>query len=397
MEFGIQNKDTADRAKARLQARIEEGKKQMAATLKKIEQHIPSDFLVPCKKAEFEVKEGRVRIGWDIDNEVESIGAPNSWNESYINVHQHALGQLYEKSQIPKVYADRLLTEDPELLVTNLEQRYGKQEGKKYLARVVGDKLLGWLSDSYGRYDAQPMVESFLMECKRFDAVPVEARHLETRVYLKMLLPRIFEPIPNEVLAFGARISTSDFGDGALDVRLFIERVMCSNGAMGEEMFRKIHLGAKLTAENFSTDTLEKQASMLASAARDVVHNIFDENHLRARLEMVKQAHDRMIPVKDTLEAMRRNSKITKAEVARIIEMLSVSDVQLLPPVATLPQKGETSAYRLANAFGLLAHDEDTDGYRAMDLEQIAGEIMGIVKNNKVKKEEVEEAEVASV
>jgi hypothetical protein len=382
--YEVANAVAAQRARQKIQDRITKGAAQVESVLYKVQQAIPADYLVPHNRMRFGLKSfGTAGQRPTIDLFSVSEGANEELIGSF-EIHPHALDQLAERVDIPKKYMDKLLVENPQLLNRNLLERYqDNRTGKKYLARVVEGKLLGWLSDSFGRFDSRPLLEAFGEACKPFGMRPVEAQHLDTRMYVKMLMPFVFEPVPNEVLAYGIQFRTSDYGDGALDIRAFIERVWCTNDAMCEEVMRRVHIGAKLTHENFSEETLKKQTEMLVSATKDVVRSILDGEAVTAKMELIRAASEKQIHIKDTLDAMRKKSKITVQETDRIREILTTSDVELLPQVTGLPEKGHTTAYRLGQAFGLMARDTELDGRRAMDFEQLAGELIGFKKGKK--------------
>lgn len=374
--YAVASAEAAAKAKTKLLTRFDAGKAMLGAALQSVEDSIPEDALVPNDNIIFDLSEGKISVGFKPNKTAQP--------EKFLGIHDHAFGQLLEKADIPKKYADRLLEENPALLLTNLRSRYTEDKlGKKYLSRAVGGEIRGWLSDSYGRYDVKPMVESFLNTCMAFGAVPVDSRNLPTRFFLKMMIPIVYEPVPNEVLAFGIQFRSSDFGDGAYEIRGFLSRVWCTNDAMTEDCLRQVHLGPKLTAANFSHETLEKQTAMLASATKDTVNGILKPANIEKRLLLIKSADESQISIEQALHRMRSNRELTKAEAERVQEILTTSDTEVLPPVREKPKKGHTSLYRFANAFSALANEEDVDRSRAMDFENLAGKVMGLQSANK--------------
>ena len=367
--YAVASAESAEKARQKLTARFAEGKMLLGSALKSVDDNIPEDALVPAPKVKFDFSEGKLAV---------------DYSGKFLGVHSNAYTQLLEKSDIPKKYADRLLEENPELLVRNLTDRFHKDKSTKtYLSRAVNGEVRGWLSDSYACYDVKPMVEAFLTTCMAYNAVPVQARDLATRFFLKMMIPIIYEPIPDEILVFGAQFKSSDYGDGAYDIRGFISRVGCTNDMMTEDCLRQVHLGAKLTAENFSQETLKLQAETLASATKDTVKGLFKPANIERRLVAIKAADAEQIKIGEVLDRMRRNGDITKGEAERTQELLTTSDVEVLPPVRTKPKKGCTSLYRFANAFSALANEDEVDPVRAMDFENIAGKLLGIQLSKK--------------
>jgi hypothetical protein len=202
---------------------------------------------------------------------------------------------------------------------------------------------------------------------------------LPTKFFLKMMLPQVFEPVPNEVLGVGAVMRSSDFGDGAFSLKLFIERVVCTNGMIAEEALRKVHLGARLDDLEFSAETHRLDTQTLASATRDVVRSLFMPESVEAKMALIKAADEQEINIGKTIEAMRKQSKLSKAEAERCSELYKTPDIEMLPPVRSSNgrlRRGMGSSYRLANAIGLVAHEADRG--RALELEELAGHVAGL-------------------
>ena len=77
-------------------------------------------------------------------------------------------------------------------------------------------------------------------------------------------------------MAFGARLSTSDYGDGALELRAFLMQGVCLNGMCRNSVMRQVHLGARLPENmGISQHTYELDTKTQASAIRDLTKSIF--------------------------------------------------------------------------------------------------------------------------
>ena len=357
----------AARARQRLEERFAQGRQVVDAVLDKVERSIPVDHLVPSPLVEFLPANKSVVLRF-----------PKT--ERALSVHPHALGQLAERADIPSRYIATLQEEDPALLALNFTHRYRQQAGTKYLARAVDGNLRGWLSASYKRFNAAPLVGAFLDAAVKLGAVPIDGQQLDTKVFVKVLLGRVFEPVPNEVLGIGALLRSSDFGDGAYSIALYVERLICLNGAIAENLLRKVHLGSRLDDLEYSNRTHELDTETLTSATRDVVRNLFEPRSIEAKLVAIREANGREINIKSTVDALRSRAALTKAEAERSLELYSTADVELLPPVhignGGRPKRGIGTAYRLGNVFGLLA--QEADAGRALELQDLAGQTMGL-------------------
>lgn len=138
-----------------------------------------------------------------------------------------------------------------------------------------GAQVRGVLSDSYRRIDSQSTLIAFLEEAKRQGAVICDAYMSDTKVWAETILPAPLT-IPTAknghvVIFMGARFSTSDYGDGALDMRAFLLNGVCLNGMVRESVWKQIHLGAKLPGNlRLSDRTYELDTQATVSAVRDL-------------------------------------------------------------------------------------------------------------------------------
>lgn len=354
--------EAAKRVRQKLEQRLADGARNVEAVLDQVARAVPDDYLVPAAQAAFPVVNDKLRLELASDRYA---------------IHDHALGQLAQRVEIPAAYIHLLAEQQPELLALNLAERYRhNQNGTRYLARIVDGELRGWLSSKFKRIDSQPIIAAFVQAATSFGAVPVEGHCLDTKVSLKWMLPQVFEPIPDEVLGVGVHLRNSDFGDGALSIRLFIERIVCTNGMTCEEGLRKVHLGARLDDLEFSAETQQLELRTLVSATRDVVGSLFAPDAISGKMALIAEANRRQIPIKQTIEALRLRSRLTKAEAGQCLELATVNDVELLPPLRERPKRGHTTAWRLANVLGALAHEAEPA--RALELQDLAGQLSGV-------------------
>ncbi|MFH1810000.1 MAG: hypothetical protein ABIJ09_14740 [Pseudomonadota bacterium] len=355
------NSLAAARARARLVARFEEGRRRLPNIIQALDENVPDDYLVVGSAIEFGVDNGQLRAGFA---------------HRAHSVHGHALAQLAQRVDIPKAYIDLLATQQPELLAHNLQQRYAQGNGARFLARVVEGQVRGWLSSKFKRLDSGPVAVAFMAAARELGAVPVAGQVLDTKISLKWMLPVVYEPIANEVLAVGLHLRNSDYGDGALSICFYIERVWCTNGMSVEEGLRKVHLGARLDDVAISDDTRELEMKTLVSATRDVVTNLLTPEMIAGKMALIAEADAKQVPLKQTLEDLRKRARLSKAETERCTELAAVDDVELLPPVRIKPKHGYTSAWRLAHVVSALANESVPE--RALELQDLAGQLAGI-------------------
>jgi hypothetical protein len=201
----------------------------------------------------------------------------------------------------------------------------------------------------------------------------------DTRIMLESLFPQPIE-IQTELngtiyLAFGTRLSSSDYGDGALELRSFILQGVCLNGAVRESVLRAIHLGAKLPNNiGLSQETYELDSKTTASAIRDLTRNLYGHEVIKNRMLEVKAATGLTVDPGKELKNMVALQKLLKGESEEIGQLLMRNN-----PADGL--QGESTLWKLTQGITAYANREDISDRRRMELQEIAGDLFNRVKN----------------
>jgi hypothetical protein len=194
----------------------------------------------------------------------------------------------------------------------------------------------------------------------------------DTRAFLSMLRAEVVEIGPGEFVALGTELRASDYGRGALEFALMVVRLLCSNGMIGMDLLRKVHLGRRFDAAAFgggdvielSTRTVELDSRTIRSALEDAVRG--SQRYTDALVRSVRdRAANRGLPLPDALASLTRRG-LRKDVVEKVKTMYE----QPLP-VEAVPQ--EPGAWRFANVLSLLANG--TSGDAAKDLQEAAFEV----------------------
>ena len=188
----------AARYRAILQRQIDEGAKRAADVITTIERDQPRDQIVRARAAGFDVAPThgiRVRVADD-------------WYQPT----DFALGQIAGRAGVPLQYLRELAAPQSapwqhQLASEILGQHHGNAGDVRVLVRSVRGQLRGWVSDKYRRLDSRPLVDALASEARSAGAVPIDGVATETRVAIKVILPRILEPIPGEFLVYGGEWS----------------------------------------------------------------------------------------------------------------------------------------------------------------------------------------------
>jgi hypothetical protein len=349
---------TDGKAREILEGKIEAGRKSAMDLFERVHRDAPRDTIAKGKSLSFANK--------GTSDKVEIFYGDN---RSFI--HQHALSQLATRAGVPSTYLAELAGSSEiwkrDLAAEVLNQHYGKgTPDQRYLLRAVDGQVRGFLSDRYRRLDSRPLVTAFAEECRKVGAVPVDGTCSDTRVALKALLPRIYEPVPGEVLAFGIEWANSDFGNGKHAVRAFMMRVWCLNGATMENALNQVHLGRQLSDDiELSARTYELDTRTSISALKDVVAGTLSPRKVEQLCEGIKKAHAEKVDWKNVNGGLAK--KLLKGELQAAKAAFDSPDVYNLP--------AGNSMWRVSNAISWIAGStEDAD--RKLELQRLAGELV---------------------
>lgn len=351
--------DAARHARGILGDLIAKGRDSATSVIEKISQEVPTDHIVRASAVGFDLAEGQP---------VMALPAGDAPAE-VLSISKHAMQQLCTRANLPQAFATYLQSEEAapwgrELLAHNLRECFTHLPGK-YLARSYDGQLRGFLSDSYRRLDSRPLIEAFAQACQSVGAVPVQGYATDAKVAIKAMLPTIYEPVPNEVMAFGLCWENSDYGHGPHSLRVFCLRLWCTNYAIADECFRQVHLGKRLAEDmRYSRRTYELDMRTVASAVQDVVSSTLSADRLAAYCEAIKSAASEVIDIKSAVTRMR---SLTKSESEAVVKTCESDDLRVLPD-------GQTR-WRLSNAISWVAGTVE-DAERKLELQKVAGAVL---------------------
>jgi hypothetical protein len=363
----------AENVRKRFEASIYAGKHEAQRMLEQIDREVPADQLLPSAAMRFVPAANGVEV---------LIGG-----ETQERIHDHALRQFCQRGAFNLKYG-RQLTDMAsaagaeknakpgagdwarELLAHNLNELYtrGPGAGKRYLKRSVDSEVRGWLSDRYRRLDCRPLLSSFHeLAIRQAGAVPMRAYSLPTKVALRVVLPVIFEPIPNQPMLYGLEWANSDFGHGGHTLRAFIHQPWCTNEATRDDILREVHRGGQLSEDfSYSKKTYELDQATSESALRDTIKGLLAPASVDATMAVLKQAHEEKLDPKKIPVMLKQ---LRKSEIEQVTEIFTSADIENLSP-------GQ-NRWRLSNAISFLA-TETEDKYRALELERMSGKIAGL-------------------
>lgn len=346
--------DAAKKFQVKIEEMIHASVSRVERVIEQVENDVPEDMIVAGHTLRFAA-----------DEDTLLILPPHSGS---LSIHKHALGQLASRVKIKNFYTvvNELSSKGDwgRLLVAhNLNEVYAHLNGDRFLLRSVRGELRGFLGDQFRRLDSRPLLEAFVGAIARFGARPVDGFALQTKMNVRAILPMIFEPFPGEIMAFGAQLTDSDFGDSKLAMSGFVLRMWCTNLATTEDVLSQVHLGRKLSdAVEFSDRTLQLDTQAMASAINDVAGHVLSPVAVNRYLDLVRKANDEKIEPTQIHSWAKKN--LTKAETEKAVEKFTSPDVEMLPP-------GQTR-WRWSNALSWLANETE-DEHRKLELQDFAG------------------------
>lgn len=352
------------------------------------------DYVVQARGVQFEVQDG------DDGNPLGLVSlipdGTRLGSKLALPITHTAHAQLADTLGIPKVYYDRMLVEDVDLLATNVNH-WAQRDDRNRLLRTIdyGDGrpvLRAWLSD---RYRALDNVDLFFGAIKTGWEAGAEVSRVnltDDKFELRMLHREWREGLSypengrgpvygldgghrigrraDSVFLPGIYLGNSETGRGGLTVRPFLLDMVCSNGLVGEASFSQVHLGGRLEAGYLSRETVGLKDQVLWAEVRDLVRATFDEERFRRMVRALGQTTAEVLadPVQAVSDVAVRYNLPDADRQAILNELISPGHDR---------DPGRT-VFGLISAITERARTyQATDPDRATGYEEIAGDLVG--------------------
>lgn len=296
------------------------------------------------------------------------------FNEEDYYLHKHPVGQLAERLAIPGQYLKSLVfgNDEQRFLAAIILNKHSEWTNRnRVLIRTVGEEVRGVLSDKYRRLNSHRIVAGFLEEAINQGAALADGHFTDTKLFVETLLPKpIIFPTPKNgdvAIAYGARLSTSDYGDGALDMRVFMMQGACLNGMVRESVVREVHLGKRLPESlEFSERTYELDTQATTSAIRDCTQNLFNVSQIEKSMREIQAASAEEVDIVKELRNLQKNN-LTKNEAEKVQAVL----LENRPDDGIT---GESTLWKLVQ--GITAVSREMEPERQRELQEIGGRLM---------------------
>lgn len=304
-----------------------------------------------------------------------------SMPEGNFNLHGNAISQISEKMGVPAKYLRELAMGDEwqrHLCATILNEHSGWTQRTRVLIRAVGTEVRGVLSDSYRRLNSVDILTAFIQEAGVQGAVMSDAYMNDTKVWCETILPTPIE-IPTRkngivTIFAGARFSTSDYGNGSVDMRSFLLNGACLNGMVRESVMRQVHLGSRLPDSiALSQKTYELDTRTTVSAIKDLTKGLYSRDNIMEKAVEIQGASEIDVDFDKELKGLVQRGALLKNE-GREVEKLLMNNN---------PDDGVTGGATLWKLTqGITAFAREQEPERSRELHEISGQLLNRVKLN---------------
>lgn len=341
------------------------------------------DLLADTRKMSASVEDGKVLV---------NVDRPDGSAQTFV-LNDYCLGQVSNDLTIPKRYFDRMRSDAPDLLVTNVNHWLAHEPNRRMLRGYkpnLGEQYgigRAFVSSGYKRLDYIEIARRIFPVFKDVPGLTFQAAQItDTKLYLRAVLPSLqfdvnpdFRPVghvPGEyvkatdglsvgdILQAGIEIRNSEVGAGQLEINPFVFRLVCLNGMVVRSYgTQRRHVGKRISDEEFyADDTRAADDNAFWLQARDDAKSVLDT----VRFEEIARSlgekiHGEKIaaPVAATTELAQRFS-LTEAERDAVLRELTTA--------GDLSQWGALNAVTAA-AKGVESFD------RQVELEEIGWDI----------------------
>lgn len=279
------------------------------------------------------------------------------------HVKDIAHSQIGQHLEIPAKYYNRMRSESPELLATNVNHWFHSNPSQR-MFRTLDGSLRAFLSNKYRRIDNAEIAETVLPILAEMPEVLIESCEItDSRMYIKAVNPRITtEVTKGDIVQSGIIISNSEVGQGSVNISPLVYRLVCSNGMIAQDdAVRKYHVGRAGEADSdfsiFRNETIEADDKAFLMKVEDAVRAAANQERFERIVGKLRESTE---------------VKIEPVNVPKVVELASKPFNLTLKEsegiLGHLIQGGDFSKYGLANA--VTRHAQDVDSYdRSTELE----------------------------
>ena len=324
------------------------------------------DFITPVKTLEM------VLVPEQVGDRV--IQQPNLVIEGQgtFGIRQTAHDQVGGHLVIPSKYYDRMLRDQPQLLVDNVNTWLRTADNNR-MVRTLGGSARAFLSDRYNRIENEEIANVALPILADIPGVQIVSSEVtERRMYIQAVTPRLEAEVKKgDVVQAGVVISNSEIGYGSVSISELDWRLWCLNGAISEKLLRAYHVGRQIddNAALWADDTRKADDTAVLKKVRDMVRAAVDETRFNIRIEKMRNLVG--IEMKATTDPARA--------VEVLAQKVKATDGERGGILSALIKGGDLTAWGFFNAVTAQAHTASSYD-RAVQFEQAGGQLLELNK-----------------
>ncbi len=304
-------------------------------------------------------------VGW---NKWSRLSFATNKSQEEFEVSRLCGQQIASKIGIPTKYWDRMQSEAPSLLETNVNHWF-KNNPEKRMIRTMGGNARAFLSNRYRALDNDAIAAKLLPKVIDAGYEVRSSEITEQRMYIQLITPKIQGEVKKgDIVQGGIIISNSEVGCGSLKVEPLIYRLVCTNGMIASQAMTRRHLGKVVldgehgAAEIFSDETRMLEDKTFWSQVNDLVGQVTSQELFEKILAKMQ-------------ESTTVNLKTPTMAVEIIQKRYNFSDSETEDVLNNLIRERDNSVWGLANSVTACANTcESYD--RAIELEKIGGMII---------------------
>jgi hypothetical protein len=285
-----------------------------------------------------------------------------------------AHSQIGSRLNIPAVYYNRMLSEQPDLLANNVNHWF-KANPEKRMVRTLKGNNRAFLSNKYQRVENEEIAQVALPLLLASGMQIVSCEVTERRMYIQAISKNLEAKVEGsrrvgDIVHGGVVISNSEIGQGAVSVSDFDYYLACLNGLISGRLMNASHVGRKIedNADLWADDTREADDKAMILKVRDMVTAALDKARFTARVERMSNLTQIKMGgnVQAAVEVLGTKIGATVEETGGILKALI--------------EGGDLSAWGVVNAVTAQAHTA-SDYDRAVDFEMAGGQLLELKPN----------------
>jgi hypothetical protein len=281
--------------------------------------------------------------------------------------------QIATHFHIPQSYTDIMVKDNPALFAENVNSWLDLNRAERRLVRTLDNTARCFASDRYRPIDNYDVVNNAMDEILNghVELKFADCSVTPDRLYLKVLNPSVRAEIQKgDVVESGMIIRNSEVAKGSLSVVPYINRLVCTNGMVVNELgSRQRHLGSRY-AEDFSAYTerpVDLDTAALMSKLRDIIRSLVNGDTFSRVVDVFRESAGLVLP--SDAPVVRFTEIANKAYGIRADECDSVLERFLQTANST------RTLWDYANAVTAEAHEAESYD-RAVELQTIGWNIV---------------------